>query len=226
MASNLTNQARNVLSKKLLGGEEVIFLFSSPWLVIQYILLLYNRWYINNNSLVMQEAMDDINLFSVITILSFLLSCPLMLLAEGVKFSPAYLKSTVSVCKIQANRYLDCCVIAPKLWTYQMVYNLLLACRALTSKNSVWEQHWLVFASMGIRRWAFSFSLAPERSCFDDAWCVTRPILFVVYNGRSRTWSWPEYHPSPTLSPIVWSVWLSSCRLFSSSEPQFHLSMH
>uniref|UniRef100_A0ACD5W0X5 Uncharacterized protein n=1 Tax=Avena sativa TaxID=4498 RepID=A0ACD5W0X5_AVESA len=65
MASNLLNQTRNVLSKRLLavGGEE-------------------------------EESMDDINLFSLITVLSFLLSCPLMLLMEGVKFSPAYLHST------------------------------------------------------------------------------------------------------------------------------------
>ncbi|CAO2208846.1 unnamed protein product [Urochloa humidicola] len=62
MASNLTNQSRNVLSKKLLVGDK--------------------------------DAMDDINLFSVITVLSFLLSCPLMLLAEGVKFTPGYLQST------------------------------------------------------------------------------------------------------------------------------------
>ncbi|XP_062194007.1 phosphoenolpyruvate/phosphate translocator 3, chloroplastic-like isoform X1 [Phragmites australis] len=62
MASNLANQSRNVLSKKLLGGDE--------------------------------EALDDINLFSVITVLSFLLSCPLMLFAEGVKFTPGYLQST------------------------------------------------------------------------------------------------------------------------------------
>uniref|UniRef100_A0A0D9UXC4 Sugar phosphate transporter domain-containing protein n=1 Tax=Leersia perrieri TaxID=77586 RepID=A0A0D9UXC4_9ORYZ len=62
MASNLLNQSRNVLSKKLLGGEE--------------------------------EALDDINLFSVLTILSFLLSLPLMLFAEGVKFTPGYLLST------------------------------------------------------------------------------------------------------------------------------------
>jgi solute carrier family 35 protein E1 len=46
-----------------------------------------------------EESMDDINLFSLITVLSFLLSCPLMLLAEGVKFSPAYLQSTVSHCQ-------------------------------------------------------------------------------------------------------------------------------
>ncbi|CAL4958508.1 unnamed protein product [Urochloa decumbens] len=62
MASNLTNQSRNVLSKKLLADDK--------------------------------DAMDDINLFSVITVLSFLLSCPLMLFAEGVKFTPGYLQST------------------------------------------------------------------------------------------------------------------------------------
>ncbi|EEC70021.1 hypothetical protein EE612_000418 [Oryza sativa] len=62
MASNLLYQSRNVLSKKLLGGEE--------------------------------EALDDINLFSILTILSFLLSLPLMLFSEGVKFSPGYLRST------------------------------------------------------------------------------------------------------------------------------------
>ncbi|KAF8663094.1 hypothetical protein HU200_055689 [Digitaria exilis] len=62
MASNLTYQSRNVLSKKIFAGDE--------------------------------DAMDDINLFSVITILSFLLSCPLMFLVEGVKFTPGYLQST------------------------------------------------------------------------------------------------------------------------------------
>ncbi|RLM93558.1 phosphoenolpyruvate/phosphate translocator 3, chloroplastic-like [Panicum miliaceum] len=41
-----------------------------------------------------EDAMDDINLFSVITVLSFLLSCPLMLFAEGIKFTPGYLQST------------------------------------------------------------------------------------------------------------------------------------
>ena len=69
MASNLLNQTRNVLSKRLLGGQE---------------------------AQEEESSMDDINLFSVITVLSFLLSFPLMLLAEGVKFSPAYLQSTVS----------------------------------------------------------------------------------------------------------------------------------
>jgi solute carrier family 35 protein E1 len=53
-----------------------------------------------------EESMDDINLFSLITVLSFLLSCPLMLLAEGVKFSPAYLQSTVSHCQQNSDKHI------------------------------------------------------------------------------------------------------------------------
>ncbi|KAG8084938.1 hypothetical protein GUJ93_ZPchr0010g7265 [Zizania palustris] len=62
MASNLTNQSRNVFSKKLLADKV--------------------------------ETLDDINLFSIMTIMSFLLSVPLMLSVEGIKFSPSYLQST------------------------------------------------------------------------------------------------------------------------------------
>uniref|UniRef100_J3M4D8 Sugar phosphate transporter domain-containing protein n=2 Tax=Oryza brachyantha TaxID=4533 RepID=J3M4D8_ORYBR len=62
MASNLTNQSRNVFSKKLLADKE--------------------------------ETLDDINLFSIMTVMSFLLSAPLMLSVEGIKFSPSYLQST------------------------------------------------------------------------------------------------------------------------------------
>ncbi|RLN27860.1 phosphoenolpyruvate/phosphate translocator 3, chloroplastic-like [Panicum miliaceum] len=61
MASNLTNQSRNVLSKKLLTDKE--------------------------------DNLDDINLFSIMTVMSFLLSAPLMLSVEGIKFSPSYLQS-------------------------------------------------------------------------------------------------------------------------------------
>ncbi|KAK1693024.1 hypothetical protein QYE76_009721 [Lolium multiflorum] len=62
MASNVTNQSRNVFSKKLLADKE--------------------------------ETLDDINLFSIMTVMSFLLSVPLMLYVEGIKFSPSYLQST------------------------------------------------------------------------------------------------------------------------------------
>ncbi|GJM94746.1 hypothetical protein PR202_ga11421 [Eleusine coracana subsp. coracana] len=64
MASNLTNQSRNVISKKVLADKE--------------------------------ESLDDINLFSVMTVMAFLLSVPLMLSVEGIKFSPSYLQSIVS----------------------------------------------------------------------------------------------------------------------------------
>ncbi|GKV36432.1 hypothetical protein SLEP1_g44567 [Rubroshorea leprosula] len=61
MASNLTNQSRNVLSKKVMVKKE--------------------------------ESMDNITLFSIITIMSFILSAPVALFMEGVKFTPAYLQS-------------------------------------------------------------------------------------------------------------------------------------
>ncbi|XP_062152847.1 phosphoenolpyruvate/phosphate translocator 2, chloroplastic-like isoform X2 [Alnus glutinosa] len=64
MASNLTNQSRNVFSKKLMAKKE--------------------------------EALDNVNLFSVITIISFILLVPAAIFLEGVKFTPSYLQSAAS----------------------------------------------------------------------------------------------------------------------------------
>ncbi|KAL6524479.1 hypothetical protein OROHE_016150 [Orobanche hederae] len=61
MASNLTNQARNVLSKKLMVKKE--------------------------------DSLDNITLFSIITIMSFILTLPTTLFVEGVKFTPSYLRA-------------------------------------------------------------------------------------------------------------------------------------
>lgn len=61
MASNLTNQSRNVLSKKFMVKKE--------------------------------ESLDNITLFSVITIMSFFLLAPVTLVMEGVKVTPSYLQS-------------------------------------------------------------------------------------------------------------------------------------
>uniref|UniRef100_A0A2P2MAC4 Sugar phosphate transporter domain-containing protein n=2 Tax=Rhizophora mucronata TaxID=61149 RepID=A0A2P2MAC4_RHIMU len=61
MASNLSNQSRNVLSKKVMVRKE--------------------------------ESMDNITLFSIITIMSFILLAPVALFMEGIKFTPAYLQS-------------------------------------------------------------------------------------------------------------------------------------
>ncbi|XP_024029529.1 phosphoenolpyruvate/phosphate translocator 2, chloroplastic isoform X2 [Morus notabilis] len=64
MASNLTNQSRNVFSKKVMVNHE--------------------------------ETLDNINLFSVITIISFILLVPSAILLEGVRFSPSYLQSAAN----------------------------------------------------------------------------------------------------------------------------------
>ncbi|XP_022741928.1 phosphoenolpyruvate/phosphate translocator 2, chloroplastic-like [Durio zibethinus] len=61
MASNVTNQSRNVLSKKFMVRKE--------------------------------DTLDNINLFSIITIISFILLVPAAILMEGVKFTPSYLQS-------------------------------------------------------------------------------------------------------------------------------------
>ncbi|URD73748.1 Triose phosphate phosphate translocator, non-green [Musa troglodytarum] len=61
MASNLTFQSRNVLSKKVMVKKE--------------------------------ESLDNINLFSIITIMSFFLLAPVTLFVEGIKITPTYLQS-------------------------------------------------------------------------------------------------------------------------------------
>ncbi|KAL8097946.1 phosphoenolpyruvate/phosphate translocator 1, chloroplastic-like [Apium graveolens] len=61
MASNLTNQSRNVLSKKFMVKKE--------------------------------ESLDNITLFSIITIMSFILLAPVSIFMEGVKFTPSALQS-------------------------------------------------------------------------------------------------------------------------------------
>ncbi|GJN16490.1 hypothetical protein PR202_gb03488 [Eleusine coracana subsp. coracana] len=63
MASNVTFQSRNVLSKKLMVKKEG------------------------------EESLDNINLFSIITVMSFFLLAPVTFLTEGVKLTPTYLQS-------------------------------------------------------------------------------------------------------------------------------------
>lgn len=61
MASNLTNQSRNVLSKKFMIKKE--------------------------------DSLDNITLFSIITIMSFILLAPVSIFMEGINFTPSYLQS-------------------------------------------------------------------------------------------------------------------------------------
>ncbi|XP_027075292.1 phosphoenolpyruvate/phosphate translocator 2, chloroplastic [Coffea arabica] len=63
MASNLTNQSRNVYSKKVMVKE---------------------------------DALDNINLFSVMTIISFILLVPITVLIDGIKLSPSHLQYAAS----------------------------------------------------------------------------------------------------------------------------------
>lgn len=44
----------------------------------------------------MQDSLDNITLFSLITIMSFILLAPAAIFIEGVKFTPSFLQSTVS----------------------------------------------------------------------------------------------------------------------------------
>lgn len=74
MASNVTFQSRNVLSKKFMVKKE--------------------------------GSLDNINLFSIITIMSFFLLLPVTLFAEGVKFTPQALTSMGLDVKVVATRAL------------------------------------------------------------------------------------------------------------------------
>ncbi|KAL2539544.1 Phosphoenolpyruvate/phosphate translocator 1 [Abeliophyllum distichum] len=61
MASNLSNQSRNVLSKKFMVKKE--------------------------------ESLDNITLFSIITIMSLILLTPAAIFMEGIKFTPAFIET-------------------------------------------------------------------------------------------------------------------------------------
>ncbi|KAL3676928.1 hypothetical protein R1sor_026876 [Riccia sorocarpa] len=74
MASNITFQSRNVLSKKLMVKKE--------------------------------GSLDNINLFSVITLMSFFLLAPVTLYLEGVKFTPAAIQAAGLDLKTIATRAL------------------------------------------------------------------------------------------------------------------------
>lgn len=51
---------------------------------------------LRNGQFFMQESLDNITLFSIITIMSFFLMAPVAFFMEGIKFTPTYLQATVS----------------------------------------------------------------------------------------------------------------------------------
>jgi len=104
MASNLTNQSRNVLCKKLLSDKEVNppppRKRSCTLPAVQHS-MFREHCSSSHNFFLLQDSFDDINLFSIMTVMAFLLSAPLMLSVEGIKFSPSYLQSAVSLAKFE-----------------------------------------------------------------------------------------------------------------------------
>lgn len=100
MASNLSNQSRNVLSKKVMVKKEVIYTLQIRMLNDNLLLFHDFIFWIDPQTKILciqQDAIDNITLFSIITIMSFILAAPLTLIMEGVKFTPAYIQSTVSI---------------------------------------------------------------------------------------------------------------------------------
>ncbi|GFP79909.1 triose phosphate/phosphate translocator non-green plastid chloroplastic [Phtheirospermum japonicum] len=91
MASNLTNQSRNVLSKKFMVKKE--------------------------------ESLDNITLFSIITIMSFFLMAPTAIFMEGIKFTPSALQAA----GVNANQlYSRSLVAALCFHAYQQVSYMIL----------------------------------------------------------------------------------------------------
>lgn len=99
MASNLTNQSRNVLSKKVMVKKEVFWIvLSSPSGCWVFEAILCDHSLISAIEFAyVQESLDNITLFSIITMMSFVLLFPVAYFTEGLKFTPAYLQSAVSI---------------------------------------------------------------------------------------------------------------------------------
>lgn len=92
MASNLTNQSRNVLSKKVMVKKD--------------------------------DSLDNITLFSIITLMSLFLMAPVTFLSEGIKFTPSYIQSVgVNVQQI----YTKSLIAALCFHAYQQVSYMILA---------------------------------------------------------------------------------------------------
>ncbi|CAD6248896.1 unnamed protein product [Miscanthus lutarioriparius] len=92
MASNVTFQSRNVLSKKLMVKKE--------------------------------ESLDNLNLFSIITVMSFFVLAPVTLFTEGVKITPTFLQSA----GLNVNQVLTRSLIAGLCFhAYQQVSYMILA---------------------------------------------------------------------------------------------------
>ncbi|CAO2163634.1 unnamed protein product [Urochloa humidicola] len=94
MASNVTFQSRNVLSKKLMVKKDN------------------------------EESLDNINLFSIITVMSFFILAPVTFFTEGVKITPTFLQSA----GLNVNQVLTRSLLAALCFhAYQQVSYMILA---------------------------------------------------------------------------------------------------
>lgn len=66
--------------------------FFLPTIIIYFLILLPD-----SENVLLQDTLDNITLYSIITIMSFLLTVPVTLFVEGIKFTPSYLQTTVSI---------------------------------------------------------------------------------------------------------------------------------
>lgn len=98
--------------------------------------------------------MDNINLFSVITIISFILLVPSAILLEGVKFTPSYLDTAVSYILISesiSGEQVNMCV-HNVLWPYSSFF-CIRQVKDWQSESYVQNLFWLDFVSILISRW-------------------------------------------------------------------------
>lgn len=55
----------------------------------------------------LQDSLDNITLFSIITLMSLFLMAPVTFFSEGIKFTPSYIQSAVSFVYILQNQPLN-----------------------------------------------------------------------------------------------------------------------
>ena len=162
--------------------------------------------------LFMQESLDNVTLFSIITVMSFILNIPVALFMEGVKFTPSYLQAAVRnscfLIYLDRARFLTRCFVLTILliitgFFYVKVLNVneiytrsLLAALCFHAYQQVIGSLWYM--------------------CF-----LTWSALRIVFR-RLLTWYCSAFRLSPTLLPIVLSGWWLLCHLYSSSVHQFH----
>lgn len=139
-----------------------------------------------------QEGLDNINLFSTITIISFSLLVPIAIVMEGFKFTPSYLQQySVRTFYIRSKRIHEFDIIM--IW-----YILIQARQGLNLKD-------------------LCLKIVLSGVCFHSYQQVRFPTYYYMYfclpNISHRICSLVYSHPHP-FSPVATSVWLFFSFLF------------